>query len=113
MPRVLFSKPSYTPGISQPTEYEGEAVTPSDSADLPSGPCTAIYVTGAGNVNVQLAGGGTAVLTGLSADVRQTTVNQVVWYRVVSGPYASRDEAQAAQVTLQNSGIDALVVEQP
>jgi cell division protein FtsN len=53
------------------------------------------------------------LLTGLSADVRQTTVNQVVWYRVVSGPYASRDEAQAAQVTLQNSGIDALVVEQP
>lgn len=53
------------------------------------------------------------LLTGLSADVRQTTVNQVVWYRVVSGPYASRDEAQTAQVTLQNSGIDALVVEQP
>ncbi len=68
MPRVLFSKAAYTPGQFQPTEFEGEAVTPSDSTDLPSGSCTAIYVTGAGNVNVNLAGGGTAVLTGLSAD---------------------------------------------
>lgn len=53
------------------------------------------------------------LLTGLSADIRQTTVDQVVWYRVVSGPYASKAEAEAAQNTLQNSGIDALVVEQP
>jgi hypothetical protein len=67
MPRVLFSKPAYTANQSQPSEFEGEAVTPSDSTDLPSGACTAIYVTGAGNVNVNLAGGGTAVLTGLSA----------------------------------------------
>jgi hypothetical protein len=67
MPRVLFSKPAYTANQSQPSEFEGEAVTPNDSTDLPSGACTAIYVTGAGNVNVNLAGGGTAVLTGLSA----------------------------------------------
>lgn len=67
MPNQLFSKASYTPGVSQPSEFNGVAVTPNDSTDLGSGPCTAIYVTGAGNVNVNLAGGGTAVLTGLSA----------------------------------------------
>lgn len=67
MPRVLFGKSSYTPGVTPQSELEGEAVTPSDSTDLPSGPCSAIYVTGAGNVNINLAGGGTAVLTGLSA----------------------------------------------
>lgn len=47
--------------------YEGFAVTPADGTDLPNGPVAALYVTGAGNVNVQLQGGGTAVLTGLSA----------------------------------------------
>lgn len=67
MPNQLFSTKTYTPGITQPSELSGAAVTASDSADLPNGPCTAIYVTGAGNVNVNLAGGGTAVLTGLSA----------------------------------------------
>lgn len=67
MPRLLFSQKSYTPGIQQLTEFEGEAVTASDSTDLPSGPCSAIYVTGAGNVNINLAAGGTAVLTGLAA----------------------------------------------
>lgn len=76
---LLFTQTANTPGIKQPSEFEGYAVTPSDAADLQhrsyavsSGTvayeaATAIYVTGAGNVNVQLAGGGTAVLTGLSA----------------------------------------------
>ncbi len=53
------------------------------------------------------------LLTGLSADIRQTQVGDALWYRVVSGPYPSRAEAVSAQQTLQNSGIDALVVEQP
>lgn len=53
------------------------------------------------------------LLTGLSADIRQTRSGGVTWYRVVSGPYTSRSDAQAAQTTLQNSGIDALVVELP
>jgi len=67
MPRQLFAQALFTNGIKQPSEFEGEPVTTSDSTDLGSGPCTAIYVTGAGNVNVNLAGGGTAVLTSLSA----------------------------------------------
>lgn len=48
-------------------DFEGFAVTPADGSDLPTGQTDAVYVTGAGNVNVQLLGGGTAVLTGLSA----------------------------------------------
>ncbi len=54
------------------------------------------------------------LLVGLSADVRQvTTSDGMMWYRVVSGPYMSRNEAISAQRMLQDSGIDALVVEQP
>lgn len=67
MPNQLYAKQSYTPGVTNVTERTGVAVTPSDSADLPNGACRAISVTGAGNVNVNLASGGTAVLTGLSA----------------------------------------------
>lgn len=48
-------------------DYDGYAVTPSDTVDLGNGPTAGLYVTGAGNVNVQLAGGGTAVLTSLAA----------------------------------------------
>ena len=52
-------------------EYQSNPVTPSDAVDLPSGPdggsCRGLYIGSAGNVNVQLSGGGTAVLTGLSA----------------------------------------------
>lgn len=65
------------------------AVTPADGSDLPSGqiggsgtatrPTTYISVTGAGNVNVQLFGGGTAVLTGLSAGQRlQIAVTRIL-----------------------------------
>lgn len=69
MPRLLFQQPlaDQKLGVKQPTEFEGVAVTASDSTDLPDGACSAIYVTAAGNVNVNLASGGTAVLTGLSA----------------------------------------------
>lgn len=53
------------------------------------------------------------LLVGLSADVRQhVDAVGVRWYRVVSGPYLSRDEAQNAHRLLQDSGIVALVVEQ-
>jgi len=53
------------------------------------------------------------LLVGLSADVRQTTTRDgTLWYRVVSGPFDSKAEAIEAQRSLQDSGIDALVVEQ-
>jgi hypothetical protein len=56
-------------------DYDGYAVTPADGTDLPNGCCDAIYVTGTGNVNVNLlssktdtgAIAGTAVLTSLAA----------------------------------------------
>lgn len=67
MPNQLFAKPQYTPGITNTSERTGLAVTPSDSTDLPNGPCRAINVTGAGSVAVNLSGGGTTTLTGLSA----------------------------------------------
>lgn len=56
-----YNAPGADPG------YDGYAVTASDSADLSNGPCRALYVTVGGNVNVQLLGGGTAVLTTLTA----------------------------------------------
>lgn len=69
MPRTLFSQPiaDNKSGVKQPTEFQAVDVTPADGTDLPDGACSAIYVTGAGNVSVNLAAGGTAVLTSLSA----------------------------------------------
>lgn len=64
---TLHAKPNYTKGIQNLEELSGLPVTPSDSTDLPNGPAFGIQVTGAGNVAVNLAGGGTATLTGLSA----------------------------------------------
>lgn len=58
--------------------FDGYAVTPADGTDLPNGTTTAIYVTGAGNVNVDLAGGGTAVLTSLVAgQILPIAVNRI------------------------------------
>jgi hypothetical protein len=48
-------------------DYDGYPVTPSDTVNLSNGPCRALNVTTAGNVAVNLVGGGTATLTGLSA----------------------------------------------
>ena len=67
MPNLHFAQAYRTKGLDDRHQLQGSAVTTSDSVDLPDGPCHAIYVTASGNVNVQLAGGGTAVLTGLSA----------------------------------------------
>ncbi|WOE30736.1 MULTISPECIES: SPOR domain-containing protein [unclassified Acinetobacter] len=50
------------------------------------------------------------ILNGLSADVIKTTENGETWYRVISGPYESQQAAIIAQQTLQNSGIDSIVI---
>ena len=50
------------------------------------------------------------ILNGLSADVVKTLENGQTWYRVFSGPYNSQEAALAAQQTLQNSGIDSIVI---
>ena len=62
---MSFAKNFNTVG-PQP-DYDGYAVTPADGTDLGNGPCKALYVTVGGNVNINLVGGGTAVLTGLTA----------------------------------------------
>ncbi|MFA6051553.1 MAG: hypothetical protein WC762_03085 [Methylobacter sp.] len=67
MAKQLFSEASCTPGITSATEYQGTAVTAADATPLTNGPCSAIYVTGAGSVAGTLASGGTFLLTGLSA----------------------------------------------
>lgn len=48
-------------------QYDGYAVTADDSNDLGNGPCDAIYVTGTGNVAINLPDAGTAVLTSVGA----------------------------------------------
>lgn len=69
MPNQLHAAQTYTPSSSNVSEFTGLAVTPADGTDLPNGPCAAIKVTVGGNVNVNLVGGGTAVLTSLVAGV--------------------------------------------
>lgn len=55
-------------------DYDGTACTPADGTDLVNGACAAFYVTGAGNVTLDVlnsldttASAGTAVFTGLVA----------------------------------------------
>ena len=50
------------------------------------------------------------ILNGLSADVIKTVEHGETWYRVISGPYESQQAAIIAQQTLQNSGIDSIVI---
>ena len=50
------------------------------------------------------------ILNGLSADVLKTVEHGETWYRVISGPYDSQQAAIVAQQTLQNSGIDSIVI---
>lgn len=53
---------------AQTPDYDGYAVTPTDSTDLGNGPTRGLFVTGAGNVNVTLVSGATAVLTSVPAN---------------------------------------------
>ncbi|ENU79626.1 hypothetical protein F975_02878 [Acinetobacter sp. ANC 3789] len=46
----------------------------------------------------------------LPADVIIGAEKGKTWYRVISGPFTSQNEAIAAQQTLQNSGIDSIIV---
>lgn len=70
-------------------EYDGYAVTASDSADLPNGPCDAIAVTGAGNVSVQLVrtnaeGNVTVLATSTLASVAANEILPVQVSRILS-----------------------------
>ena len=63
---MFVTSPKGMPKQGRPSSYRALFVTPSDSVNLPS-PAVGFAATGAGNVSVQLDGGGTAVFTGLSA----------------------------------------------
>ena len=74
MPFLNFSAKNIGVGAPVRAAYDGAAITPSDSIDVPTGPggaaqtpCVGVYVTTAGNVAVNLRGGGTATQTGLVA----------------------------------------------
>lgn len=69
---MLISSSAFVSKVApEHPEYQANPITPDNSNDLAAGPdggtCRALYIGGAGNVNVDLLGGGTAVLTGLSA----------------------------------------------
>ncbi|WP_111894045.1 SPOR domain-containing protein [Acinetobacter sp. MB5] len=46
----------------------------------------------------------------LPADVIVSVEKGKTWYRVISGPFTNQNDAIAAQQTLQNSGIDSIIV---
>lgn len=46
----------YLPETPESPAKLAEAVTPADGSDLPSGPCKSLYVGGAGNIVVHMAG---------------------------------------------------------
>jgi hypothetical protein len=56
---------SYHPGQDNglgPPYRSLKTVTPSDSADLPDGVCSALYCSGAGNINLDTLDGDTKVI---------------------------------------------------
>lgn len=74
---TMFTSSQATVSANGPKEpdYETMPITPSDTVDVPTGGGNgklprALQCTGAGNVSVNLFGGGTAVLTGLAAGQR-------------------------------------------
>lgn len=49
--------------VAEPEAYRAAAaVTPSDSVDLPGGPCKGLYIGVAGNVTVNMDNGGAGIL---------------------------------------------------
>ena len=70
---LRFSSASLSKGRAQQfPDFDGYAVTPSDSADLPNGPCKGLVVTGAsGTVAVQMDGDSTATLTVAAGSVNE------------------------------------------
>lgn len=54
MPNQVFDSRFYTVDNQRRSELQGVEVTPSDSVDLPNGTTEAIFVTGAGNLNVDI-----------------------------------------------------------
>lgn len=62
---LRFSSQTISKGRAQQyPDFDGYAVAPSDTVDLPNGPCKGLVVTGAaGNIAVQLDADSTATVT--------------------------------------------------
>jgi hypothetical protein len=58
--------PNFTNGPTATVSYDGAAITPSDTVDLPA-PARAIFVGGAGNIVLVTLGGTTLTFQGLLA----------------------------------------------
>lgn len=70
---LKFGETFRTKGRFTDGEWDGYLVTPSDTVDLPNGPCQAICVTGAGGgaVAVNLDADSTAVMTVVAGAVNE------------------------------------------
>lgn len=74
----LFADTTITKGRdTNSPNFDGYAVTPSDSTDLPNGPTKALFVTVGGNVNVQLDSDSTALLTLTAGEIYPIMVSRV------------------------------------
>lgn len=67
MPNLNFDARFYTLDNQQRSELQGVAVTPSDSVDLPNGTSVALFVTGTGNINVDIES--TSLTTGATTNI--------------------------------------------
>lgn len=82
MPKLLFSSALLDKQVAT-SGFSGAAVTPSDSVDLLDGPCQALFITGAGNVNVNLAASPSGTNTAVLA-VAANTIVRIACTRVLS-----------------------------
>ena len=81
-------------------EYDGYAVSASNSADLPNGPCDALYATVAGNIAVQF------VRTDASGDV--TVLGTTVLTSVAAGEVLPIQVSRVRVTSTTATGIFAL-----
>lgn len=91
---------------SQPTE----ANTASDAVETPVATSYILQIKSFTDPDSADAKRSEIIMNKLPADVITSHEGGKTWYRVISGPFTTQDSALAAQQTLQNSGIDSIVV---
>ncbi len=67
MPNTVFDAKFYTNDNQQRSELQGVAVTPADGTDLPNGTTAALFVTGTGNLSVDIES--TNLSTGVTSNL--------------------------------------------
>jgi hypothetical protein len=71
--------PDFITNRQHGTAVDAKAVTPSDSADLPDGPCRAVFVGSGGNLRITTGGGTTVTFNGLLAGQILPVMATRVW----------------------------------